>query len=80
MQDIARRLRDLRRTRQLSLRGMQDLLASAAGERISHDSIRHYERGSRTIPAAYLRAVCRALDVDPAWLLLGERQPPPTAR
>lgn len=77
MQDIARRLRELRRTRQLSLRGMQDLLASAAGERFSHDSIRHYEQGSRTIPASYLRAVCHALKVSPAWLLLGDQQDAP---
>ncbi|HSJ23822.1 MAG TPA: hypothetical protein VK929_03990 [Longimicrobiales bacterium] len=76
MQGIARRLRDVRVGTGLSLRGMQALLAREAGESISHDSIRHYENGTRSVPAVYLHSVCMALGVDPSWLLLGQGQNP----
>jgi transcriptional regulator with XRE-family HTH domain len=69
---LAMRLKEVRQARGLSLRRMQHALENR-GYEVSHDSIRHYEQGTRTIPVDYVRMVCIALDVDAAWLMFGDR-------
>lgn len=70
MKQLAKRLQSAREERAMSLRDLEKLLRST-GYEISHDSIRHYEKGDRTIPVEYVRNLARALDLDASWLLFG---------
>lgn len=70
MQDIHKRLRQLREHRGLSLREMASRVTLDGGHRVSHDSVRKYEEG-RSIPSDYMIAVCSAFHVSPDWLLFG---------
>lgn len=70
MDDIHIRLRSVREEHGLSLRQMAARLASSTGQRVSHDSVRHYEEG-RDAPSRFLIAVCSAFNVSCEWLLFG---------
>lgn len=71
MKDISDRLASARARQDLSLRAFAKALEERVGHRVSFDSVRRYEAGDTVPPADYLAAVCRAFDVDPAWMLLG---------
>lgn len=65
---LGRRLAVVRDRADLSLRAFARALRERAGYAVSHTTVREYEvRGSA--PADYVRAVCLAFAVDPAWLL-----------
>lgn len=78
MLELAARLEAVRKKRGLSLREMAQALR-ASGYSVSHDSIRHYEKGDRTVPAEFVRAVCLTFGIDPQWLLFGEERKRPRA-
>lgn len=65
---LRRRLRLVRERADLSLRAFATSLADRAGYRVSHSTVREYERRGSP-PAVYVRAVSLAFGTDPAWLL-----------
>lgn len=65
---LRRRLRLVRERAGLSLRAFAASLADRAGYRVSHSTVREYERRG-SAPAVYVRAVSLAFGSDPAWLL-----------
>jgi len=67
---IADRLRAVRTNRNLSVRAMSSRIEKC-GLKVSASAVSQYENGT-TVPAAYVAAVCRAFDIAPGWLLLGE--------
>lgn len=64
--DVAMRLR----TARLGKRLTQTELAVAAG--VAESSVRAWETGVRQPTERHAFAVCAVLDINPAWLLLGE--------
>lgn len=65
---LGRRLTLVRDRADLSLRAFSRVLRERTGHAVSHSTVREHEvRGSA--PAGYVRAVCVAFAVDPAWLL-----------
>jgi transcriptional regulator with XRE-family HTH domain len=48
-------------------------IAAATG--VPRESVRRYLAGTTVPTGAFLAALCRALGVSPAWLLLGEGEP-----
>ena len=65
---LGRRLTLVRDRADLSLRGFAHELRERADYGISHSTVREYEVGG-SAPADYVRAVCLAFGVEPAWLL-----------
>lgn len=74
MEDIATRLREVRRRTGLGTRGFASELQRRSGYGLSHSSVSQYESGT-TVPASYTDAVARAFQIDPRWLLSGEGLP-----
>lgn len=70
MENIHKRLRELREHHGLSLRDMASRIARDGDHKVSHDSVRSYENG-RNIPSDYLITVCNVFRVSPDWLLFG---------
>lgn len=76
MENVHKRLRQLREEQGLSLRDMASRVERDGGHKVSHDSVRNYEE-ARNIPSDYLTAVCTAFRVSPDWLLFGRGSPRP---
>lgn len=69
MQDtgIGTRLREIRSTRGLKQVELAELMG------VSQSALVAYEKGSRDPPASALITLCRSQNINPAWLLLGQK-------